>query len=116
MKAELAQQLDAADLKPNEEVGVIDDSHLVGFGIAHTDSGLENGHELNFSVANGAGRLVRATAKGVPYPAGNARYGTPKLQRPKVAYGLSLEKIWSFEMSLNMTKAAKISSTTKAAW
>jgi hypothetical protein len=31
------------------------------------------------------------------------------------AYGLSLLKTWSFEMSLNMTNAAKISSTTKAA-
>ena len=31
-------------------------------------------------------------------------------------YGLSLLKTWSLEMSLNMTKAAKISSTTKAAW
>ena len=31
-------------------------------------------------------------------------------------YGLSLVKTWSLEMSLNITKAAKISSTTKAAW
>jgi hypothetical protein len=32
------------------------------------------------------------------------------------SYGLSLVKTWSLEMSLNITKAAKISSTTKAAW
>jgi hypothetical protein len=31
-------------------------------------------------------------------------------------YGLSLLKTWSLEMSLNMTNAAKISRTTKAAW
>ena len=32
-----------------------------------------------------------------------------------LAHGLSLPKTCSLEMSLNMTKAAKISSTTKAA-
>jgi hypothetical protein len=31
-------------------------------------------------------------------------------------YGFSLLKTWSFEMSLNITKAAKINKTTKAAW
>jgi hypothetical protein len=31
------------------------------------------------------------------------------------AYGFSLLKTWSLEMSLNITNAAKISSTTKAA-
>jgi hypothetical protein len=31
-------------------------------------------------------------------------------------YGLSLVKTWSLEMSLNITNAAKISRTTKAAW
>jgi len=39
------------------------------------------------------------------------------LGRLKVpAYGLSLLNTCSFEMSLNMTNAAKISSTTNAAW
>ena len=37
------------------------------------------------------------------------------LFRASDAYGFSLVKTWSLEMSLNMTNAAKISRTTKAA-
>jgi hypothetical protein len=44
VEAYLAQKLDPADLEPNEEVGIVDDPHLVGFGITHTDSGLGNWH------------------------------------------------------------------------
>ncbi len=44
LEAELAQELDPAKLKPDEEVGVVDDSHLIGLGITHADSGLGNWH------------------------------------------------------------------------
>jgi hypothetical protein len=40
--------------------------------------------------------------------------GPRELSSP--AYGLSLLNTWSFEISLNITNAAKISSTTNAAW
>jgi len=42
-------------------------------------------------------------------------WGTRGL-RWDLPYGLSLVKTWSLEMSLNITNAAKISNTTKAAW
>ena len=33
--AGVAQQIGAADLEPDEVVRVVDDAHLVGFGVAH---------------------------------------------------------------------------------
>src|SRR5450631_2269553 len=38
--AEGAHELDAADFEPDEIVGVVDDAHLVGFGVAHADGGV----------------------------------------------------------------------------
>ena len=38
-KAKRAQQFDAADLKPDQIVGIVDNAHLVGFSIAHADFG-----------------------------------------------------------------------------
>jgi len=37
VEAEGAHELDAADLKPDEEVGVVNNAHLIGFGVAHAD-------------------------------------------------------------------------------
>jgi hypothetical protein len=42
--------------------------------------------------------------------------GPRELSSPTRTYGLSLLNTCSFEISLNMTNAAKISSTTNAAW
>ena len=42
--------------------------------------------------------------------------GPRELPTPTRTYGLSLLNTWSFEISLNITNAAKISSTTNAAW
>ncbi len=39
VEAHGADEFDAADFKPDEVVGVVDDAHLVGFGIAHADAG-----------------------------------------------------------------------------
>src|SRR5271169_5167943 len=39
-EAELAEKFDSAHFKPNEVVGVVDDAHLIGLGIAHADTGL----------------------------------------------------------------------------
>src|SRR5581483_8102017 len=36
---------DASDLHPDEIVGVIDDAHLVGFGVADAQAGLDGGHK-----------------------------------------------------------------------
>jgi hypothetical protein len=36
-EAERAQQLDAADLEPDDEVRVVDHAHLVGLGVAHAE-------------------------------------------------------------------------------
>jgi hypothetical protein len=42
-EAEGAEQLDAAYLKPDQIIRVVDDAHLVGFGIADADFG-SDGH------------------------------------------------------------------------
>ena len=34
-QAQGAQQFHAANLKPDQVVGIVDDAHLIGFGIAH---------------------------------------------------------------------------------
>jgi hypothetical protein len=51
---------------------------------------------------------------GTQFGEGSFQQTQPKI--PTQTYGLSLVKTWSLEMSLNITNAAKISSTTKAAW
>jgi hypothetical protein len=38
-KAQGAQQFDAANLKPDQVVGIVDNAHLVGLGIAHSHLG-----------------------------------------------------------------------------
>ena len=37
VEAEGAHEFNAADFKPDEEVGVVDDAHLIGFGVADAD-------------------------------------------------------------------------------
>ena len=37
VEAEGAHEFDAADFKPDEEVGVVDNTHLIGFGVADAD-------------------------------------------------------------------------------
>jgi len=37
-KAKLAQQFYAADFKPDNVIGVVNDAHLVGFRIAHAET------------------------------------------------------------------------------
>jgi hypothetical protein len=44
LEAELTKEFHPPNLKPNEEVGVVDDSHLIGLSVADADSGLGNGH------------------------------------------------------------------------
>src|SRR6266849_5302497 len=39
-EAELAEEFHASHFKPDEMIGVIDDPHLVGFGIADANAGL----------------------------------------------------------------------------
>jgi hypothetical protein len=39
-EAELAHVFDAADFKPDQIVGMVDDAHLVGFGVADANAGL----------------------------------------------------------------------------
>src|ERR1700733_9786133 len=39
-KADLPQEFHAANLEPDEMVGVIDDAHLVSFRVAHADTSL----------------------------------------------------------------------------
>src|SRR5207248_3758740 len=46
-----AQQLDATHFHPDEEVCVIDDAHLIGFGVAHS--------QANFMCAAACLRAVR---------------------------------------------------------
>ena len=53
--ARLAQQVGAADLEPHEVVRVVDDAHLVGFGVAHAHPGLGLGR---------SSRIHRGTATG----------------------------------------------------
>src|SRR5208282_1321602 len=38
-ETELAKEFDSSHFKPDEMIGVIDDAHLVGFGIAHANAG-----------------------------------------------------------------------------
>ena len=67
-------------------------------------------------------RLVGALEGLRPSFSAQVRFGEPGAPvqnhgpRSTPTYGLSLVKTWSLEMSLNITKAAKISSTTNAAW
>jgi len=37
VEAEGAHEFDAADFEPDEEIGVVDNSHLIGFGVADAD-------------------------------------------------------------------------------
>ena len=37
VEAEGAHEFDAADFEPDEEVGVVDNTHLIGFGVADAD-------------------------------------------------------------------------------
>ena len=48
----------AADFHPNEIVGVVDEPHLIGFGVAHAEARFVNGHAgaIIARVAAGAGR------------------------------------------------------------
>ena len=43
IEAKLTQQFDSAHFKPDEVVGVVDDTHLVGLSIADADAGLIHG-------------------------------------------------------------------------
>jgi hypothetical protein len=36
--AEFAEKFYASDFKPDEKVGMVDDAHLIGFGVTHADS------------------------------------------------------------------------------
>src|SRR6185437_6231699 len=40
VEAELTQQFHASNFKPHQKIGIIDDTHLVGFRIAHAKSNL----------------------------------------------------------------------------
>ncbi len=48
VEAEAAHELGAANLKPYEVVGVVDDAHLVGFGVANPYSCF-SGHGLSLA-------------------------------------------------------------------
>jgi hypothetical protein len=72
----------------------------------HRKSGAAQWRDLLFSRSDGSTLNESAT--------GGICSGLTPAATPD--YGLSLLKTWSFEMSLNITNAAKISRTTKAAW
>ena len=82
-KAQRAQHLDAANLKPDQVVGVVDDAHLVGFGIAHPD-GRDHWH------------LSRTFS-------GLKRNRRPGIAGPPEAYGLTWLNMASLATSLKLT-------------
>ena len=45
-ESELAAKLDAADFEPGEVISVVDDAHLVGFGVAHAHGGFGIGQVI----------------------------------------------------------------------
>ena len=51
-EAEGAENFNAAQLEPDQVVGVVDDAHLIGFRVAHAD--LESGGGHGFSLKAGA--------------------------------------------------------------
>ncbi len=46
VEAEGAHEFNATDFKPDEVVGVIDDAHLIGFGVADADGGVVMGQHV----------------------------------------------------------------------
>ena len=40
LDAERTHQFHAADFKPDQEIGVVDHAHLIGFGVTHADGGV----------------------------------------------------------------------------
>ena len=41
-KSQLAHKVDASDFEPDEVIGVVDHTHLVGFRVAHTQAALRD--------------------------------------------------------------------------
>src|SRR4029079_5831762 len=63
--ARFAQQVGTPDFEPDEVVGVIDDAHLVGFGVAHADSrrGVRGGSRAHRGTVVVAPRAARFSSR-----------------------------------------------------
>lgn len=46
VEAEGAHEFDAADFEPDEEVGMVDNAHLIGFGVTHADGDVVMGEHV----------------------------------------------------------------------